>query len=70
MFPRHYHTTHKTQQQYRFAQVSYFIYGVLGGVRFFSGLHVLVLFVILGVGADDIFVLVDAWKQVVGGVGG
>lgn len=43
--------------------VSYFIYGVLGGVRFFSGLHVLVLFVILGVGADDIFVLVDAWKQ-------
>ena len=33
----------------------------------FSGLHVLVLFVILGVGADDIFVLVDAWKQVESG---
>lgn len=43
---------------------------MLGGVRFFSGLHVLVLFVILGVGADDIFVLVDAWKQVLSRCGG
>jgi len=39
------------------------IYKNIYGIPFFSSLHVLVIFIVLGVGADDIFVYVDAWKQ-------
>lgn len=37
----------------------FFIYGI----DFFQTLHMLTIFVILGIGADDIFVFVDAWNQ-------
>lgn len=31
-------------------------------IPYFSQLHTLVLFIVLGVGADDVFVLVDSWR--------
>merc|ERR1719201_2385060 len=43
--------------------VSLFFYRIVFQISYFSQLHILVLFLVLGVGADDIFVLVDAWKQ-------
>ena len=46
--------------------VSYFIYSCIFQVAFFQQIHILVIFVVLGVGADDIFVLVDAYKQTEG----
>ena len=39
------------------------IYRGVYQIDYFSELHSLVLFIVLGVGADDVFVLVDAWKQ-------
>lgn len=38
-------------------------YKYIYGVSFFQTLHLLVLFIIIGIGADDIFVFVDAWNQ-------
>ena len=32
-------------------------------VEYFVQIHILAVFLVLGVGADDVFVLVDAWKQ-------
>ena len=32
-------------------------------VTFFSNLHSLVVFIVLGIAADDIFVFIDAWRQ-------
>lgn len=32
-------------------------------VTFFSSLHSLVVFIVLGIAADDIFVFIDAWRQ-------
>jgi len=29
---------------------------------FYSSLHILVIFIVLGIGADDIFVFYDGWK--------
>ena len=43
--------------------VAYLIYSAVFQVAFFQQIHILVIFVVLGVGADDIFVLVDAYKQ-------
>ncbi len=40
-----------------------FIYKVFFGIPYFDTLHTLVIFLVLGVGADDVFVLVDGWKQ-------
>jgi len=42
---------------------SLFFYKGVYGVPYFSELHSLVLFIVLGVGADDVFVLVDSWKD-------
>ena len=39
------------------------IYRGIYQIPFWQQLHTLVVFVILGIGADDIFVYVDAWKQ-------
>jgi len=39
---------------------SLFFYKGVYGVPYFSELHSLVLFIVLGVGADDVFVLVDS----------
>ena len=30
---------------------------------YYSSLHTLVIFIVLGIAADDIFVFVDAWRQ-------
>ena len=43
--------------------VAYFVYGVVFGFHWFPFLNLLGLFIILGIGADDIFVYCDAWKQ-------
>merc|ERR1711871_961218 len=43
--------------------VAFFIYRLILQVDFFNFLSILTVFVILGIGADDIFVFVDAWKQ-------
>lgn len=32
-------------------------------VTYFSNLHTLVIFIVLGIAADDIFVFIDAWRQ-------
>jgi len=43
--------------------VSLFLYRVVFQIWFFDTLQTLAIFVILGVGADDVFVMVDAWVQ-------
>jgi hypothetical protein len=43
--------------------VSYTVYKYVWGIPFFSQLHVLAIFLVLGVGADDVFVITDAWKE-------
>jgi predicted RND superfamily exporter protein len=39
------------------------IYRYIGQVDYYSTLHAMVIFIVLGIAADDIFVVVDAWKQ-------
>ena len=43
--------------------LSLFFYRVVFRISYFAGMQILVVFVILGIGADDCFVFVDAWKQ-------
>jgi hypothetical protein len=43
--------------------VSLFFYTCILQMPFFPFLNMVVLFIIVGVGADDVFVYVDAWKQ-------
>lgn len=33
------------------------------GVEYFAQVHILAVFIVLGVGADDVFVFMDAWRQ-------
>jgi len=42
--------------------ISFFFYYYIFQITFYSQLHILVIFLVLGVGADNIFVLVDSWK--------
>ena len=42
---------------------SYFIYYLVFGQRFFGVFNVLSMFIILGIGADDIFVFLDTFNQ-------
>lgn len=42
---------------------AFYFYNVLFGINLFESLHVMSVFIILGIGADDIFVFVDAWHQ-------
>jgi hypothetical protein len=44
--------------------VTYFFYRMVCNIRHFGTLQVLAVYVILGIGADDIFVLYDAFMQV------
>jgi predicted RND superfamily exporter protein len=39
------------------------IYKGILGIDYFDTLHTLVIFLVLGIGADDVFVLFDGWKQ-------
>ena len=41
--------------------VSLFIYKEIFGITYFSNIHVSVIVIIIGIGADDIFVFHDAW---------
>jgi protein dispatched 1 len=43
--------------------VGYFFFRVVFRVEFFQWINILVMFVILGIGADDVFVFVDAYAQ-------
>ncbi|KAJ3424454.1 sterol-sensing domain [Anaeramoeba flamelloides] len=43
--------------------MSYFFYTAILGVEWFSMLNFLSLFVVLGIGCDDIFIMLDAWRQ-------
>ncbi|CDF40962.1 unnamed protein product [Chondrus crispus] len=42
---------------------SYFFYRVVFRQNYFAALQILVIFLILGIGADDVFVFTDAWRQ-------
>lgn len=42
--------------------VTALIYEGLIGVTFFSNLNNLVIFIVLGIAADDFFVMMDAWR--------
>ena len=39
-----------------------FLYQGLLRISFFTSLHTLVIFIVLGIAADDIFVFIDAWR--------
>ncbi|KAJ3437166.1 sterol-sensing domain [Anaeramoeba flamelloides] len=43
--------------------MSYFFYTAILGVEWFSMLNFLSLFVVLGIGCDDLFIMLDAWRQ-------
>ena len=43
--------------------LSLFIYRTIFGVEFVTQLHVLAIYLVLGIGADDLFVFFDAWLQ-------
>ncbi len=42
---------------------TYFVYRAICQVKYFAALQVMTIFLILGIGADDVFVFTDAWKQ-------
>ena len=42
---------------------AYMFYYHVFGITFFTQLHILVVFLSLGVGADDVFVFMDCWNQ-------
>ena len=44
-------------------QVSLWIYRIALGIPLFGALHVIGIFIILGIGCDDLFIMADAWKQ-------
>ena len=43
--------------------VAYFLYMIVLGLPFFPFLNLVGIFIVIGIGADDVFVFVDAWKQ-------
>lgn len=43
--------------------VAMFFYKVIFGILYFDFIHILAVFLVLGIGADDVFVVFDAWKQ-------
>lgn len=43
--------------------LAYFFYRVVFQITYFTGIHFLAAFLLLGIGADDVFVFVDAFKQ-------
>ena len=42
--------------------IALFIYRYMCNIYYFQSLHQMVIFLVLGIGADDIFVFVDGWK--------
>lgn len=45
--------------------VAFFIYRIVLGIELFGGLQAVAIFIVLGVGADDCFIYVDAFKETV-----
>ena len=43
--------------------VGWFFYRVVLGIKFMGMLNFMSMFIIMGIGADDIFVFIDAWRQ-------
>ena len=43
--------------------LTYFIFYFIFQIKFFTNLHNLTVFIILGIAADDFFVFSDAWRQ-------
>ena len=43
--------------------IAFFFWSTIMGQKYYNILQMMVLFIILGIGADDIFVLQDAWRQ-------
>jgi hypothetical protein len=43
--------------------IASFVYRVILQITYFGTVQLLTIFLVLGIGADDVFVLVDAWKQ-------
>jgi hypothetical protein len=43
--------------------ITNFIYRVILDFRYFGVFHVLSVFIVLGIGADDVFVFMDSWKH-------
>ncbi|KAJ3427879.1 sterol-sensing domain [Anaeramoeba flamelloides] len=42
---------------------SYFIYRVILGVQYFNMMNFLALFIILGIGCDSLYIMLDSWRQ-------
>ena len=42
---------------------AFFVYRWIAQITYFDTMSTLVIFLILGIGADDVFVFVDAWRQ-------
>ena len=45
------------------APVAMFVYKCIFRIFYFDFIHILAVFLLLGIGADDVFVVFDAWKQ-------
>lgn len=45
--------------------IAFFIYRLIFGIKYFQMIHLLTIFIVLGIGADDFFVYIDAWRQAV-----
>lgn len=43
--------------------VAFFFYRFIGQITFFQQLHAILIFIMLGIGADSVFVFSDAWHQ-------
>ena len=43
--------------------VSYFIYRVIYGIPIFPFMNLMSIFLLIGIGCDDIFVFFDTWEQ-------
>jgi len=43
--------------------LAYIVYTYIWGIQYFDALMIAIVYVILGIGADDIFVFTDAWRQ-------
>lgn len=43
--------------------VAYFLYMIVLNLPFFPFLNLVGIFIVIGIGADDVFVFIDAWRQ-------
>lgn len=43
--------------------LTFIVYRYVLQITFFSSLHILAIFLVLGIAADDVFIFMDAWHQ-------